>query len=39
LMNISNNTGPSTEPCGIPLVTLCHWDFIPLTCTHCFLSD
>jgi hypothetical protein len=25
LINNTNNTGPSTEPCGIPLVTLCHF--------------
>jgi hypothetical protein len=33
LINITNNTGPSTEPCGIPLVTLCHFDTDPFSCT------
>jgi hypothetical protein len=35
LINITNNTGPSTEPCGIPLVTLCHFDTDPFSCTLC----
>jgi hypothetical protein len=25
----------STEPCGIPLVTLCHFDTDPFSCTLC----
>jgi hypothetical protein len=31
----NNNTGPSTEPCGIPLVTLCHFYTDPFSCTLC----
>jgi hypothetical protein len=35
LINTTNKIGPSTDPCGIPLVTLCHYDNSPLTCTRC----
>jgi hypothetical protein len=31
LINNTNNTGPSIEPCGIPLVTLCHFDTDPFS--------
>jgi hypothetical protein len=35
LINTTNKIGPSTEPCRIPLVTLCHGENSPLTCTRC----
>jgi hypothetical protein len=35
LINTTNKIGHSTEPCGIPLVTLCHCENSPLTCTRC----
>ena len=35
LINTTNKIGPSTEPCRIPLVTLCHGENSQLTCTRC----
>jgi hypothetical protein len=35
----TNNIGPSTDPCGIPLVTSLHSDFSPFTITLCFLPS
>jgi hypothetical protein len=32
-INMTNNNGPSTEPCGIPDVTLCHADLSAFTPT------
>ena len=34
-----NNTGPSTLPCGVPLVTLLHMDFALFTTTLWWRSD
>jgi hypothetical protein len=34
LVNSTKRFGPKTNPCGMPLVTLCHGDFDPSTCTH-----
>jgi hypothetical protein len=36
---MTNNNGPSTEPCGIPDVTLCHADLSAFTPTCCTLLD
>jgi len=37
LMNMRNNTGPKTEPCGTPLQTGLQVDCSPLIHTLCFL--
>ena len=34
-MYITNNSGPRTLPCGIPLNTLCHEENFPLILTLC----
>ena len=38
LMNTMNRMGPSTLPCGVPLVNLVHSDIAPLTITLWYLS-
>ena len=36
-MYSTKSNGPTTEPWGIPEVTLCHFDSLPCTATFCFL--
>ena len=36
---MTNNKGPNTLPCGIPLVTSDHSEYESLTFTLCFLPD
>ena len=35
---ITNNNGPKTLPCGIPLVKFCHSEYSLFILTLCFLS-
>ena len=37
LMYITNSSGPSTVPCGMPLITFSREDGFPSTATLCFL--
>ena len=38
LVNSANIVGPSTDPCGIPYVTLAQSECFPLMAINCFLS-
>ena len=39
LTSIKERMGPSTEPCGTPLITFCQLDDVPFITTRCFLSE
>ena len=39
LMNSKKRTGPKTEPCGTPDLTICNLEFLFFSTIHCFLLE